>query len=339
MRKLSESVWGDLRKKSLGQEDRIEDKIGNLKDLSPVDMGGSVLWADLDLEYDNKFHFKFSEVLELIKNSGWRLPTLAEVAELDKLQYHHDSESFWFTNNFESLYFKKRGMYHYTAGWLDRDRYYYAWTSDMYNNHQVHDFTMDNESMTHSPLNSRDSMKMVVQNTEDKLSVRLVKDKGMNESVWGDIRKKSLGQEERIEDNINVLDFNGLVDYITRNYEISNSGSVSTIYTGGHKSPIGISLTFMKFKDNPNDFNIDYMYDKNEEPCIFFAQSIVKDLKKSQIYPKLQEKFILYDDKHPKYNWIKVIGVKPQEGKVDNKFLLEFVDFISDIILSYINRL
>ena len=160
----------------------------------------------------------------------------------------------------------------------------------------------------------------------------------MNESVWGDIRKKSLGQEERIEDNINVFDFNGLLDYITRNYEIVG-GSVSTIFTPGHKGPIGISLTFMKFKDNSNDFSIDYMYDKNEELCIFFAQSIVNDLKKSQIYQKLQEKFILCDAKHPRYNWINVVCVKPKEGKVDNKFLLEFVDFISDIILSYINKL
>lgn len=32
MRKLSESVWGDLRKKSLGQEERIQDDITKIKD-------------------------------------------------------------------------------------------------------------------------------------------------------------------------------------------------------------------------------------------------------------------------------------------------------------------
>ena len=30
MKKLSESVWGDIRKKSLGQEDRIEDDVNNM---------------------------------------------------------------------------------------------------------------------------------------------------------------------------------------------------------------------------------------------------------------------------------------------------------------------
>ena len=30
MKKLSESVWGDIRKKSLGQEERQEDDISNL---------------------------------------------------------------------------------------------------------------------------------------------------------------------------------------------------------------------------------------------------------------------------------------------------------------------
>ena len=49
-------------------------------------MGGSVLWADNDLSLkDGDCYFSFDEVFELIKDSGWRLPTLEEVAELDKI--------------------------------------------------------------------------------------------------------------------------------------------------------------------------------------------------------------------------------------------------------------
>ena len=49
-------------------------------------MGGSVLWADDDLSLkDGDCYFTFDEVFELVKHSGWRLPTLEEVAELDDI--------------------------------------------------------------------------------------------------------------------------------------------------------------------------------------------------------------------------------------------------------------
>ena len=61
MRKLSESVWGDIRKKSLGIEDRIEGST-NIKEMKPVDLGGSVLWADRDLAQGGKETFTYDEV-------------------------------------------------------------------------------------------------------------------------------------------------------------------------------------------------------------------------------------------------------------------------------------
>ena len=124
MKKLSESVWGDLRKKSLGQEERIEDKIGNLKDLSPVDMGESsgVLWADTDLILNDgtyKFTYEEAEILQKkiseLPNkslSEWRLPTHDETEIIRnfilKKSYAYDNEKITISSSQNELIFLRR---------------------------------------------------------------------------------------------------------------------------------------------------------------------------------------------------------------------------------------
>ena len=40
----------------------------------------------------------------------------------------------------------------------------------------------------------------------------------LSESVWGDIRKKSLGQEDRIEDNIDLMTIDEFSNYVDKHY-------------------------------------------------------------------------------------------------------------------------
>jgi hypothetical protein len=86
MKKLSnidESFWGDVHKRSRGDEIRKEDELTNIRELVPVDMGVSVLWADKDLEYrDGNCYFDFNEASNIIKNSKWRIHTRQESYEL-----------------------------------------------------------------------------------------------------------------------------------------------------------------------------------------------------------------------------------------------------------------
>ena len=140
MRKLSninESAWGDMRHRSSGQIIRKEDDITNIKSLEPVDMGGSVLWADRDLESDENVYFSFPDANKIIEKSGWRLPTFNEVAELNKMStiYKNTYEEYILhsgklhINN--DLVFEKCG-YQYADEVdriLDPDAYY-AWTSN-----------------------------------------------------------------------------------------------------------------------------------------------------------------------------------------------------------------
>ena len=80
---LDESVWGGMLDRSTGDSIRKEDDLTNIRELVPVDMGVSVLWADRDLERkDGNCYFDFNEASNIIKNSKWRIPTKQESYEL-----------------------------------------------------------------------------------------------------------------------------------------------------------------------------------------------------------------------------------------------------------------
>ena len=80
---VSESVWGDIRRRGNGTDVKREDELTNIKDIQPVDMGVTVLWADKDLEWkDGNCYFDYNEASNIIKNSKWRIPTKQESYEL-----------------------------------------------------------------------------------------------------------------------------------------------------------------------------------------------------------------------------------------------------------------
>ena len=81
--------------------------------------------------------------------------------------------------------------------------------------------------------------------------------KKLSESVWGDIRKKSLGQEDRIEESVdNIPDINGLFNYIKERYKkehlMSHNGpfefkvSLGAEYT--HGSDISVTIFWLQNK-------------------------------------------------------------------------------------------
>ena len=184
---VSESVWNDIRRRGIGADVKQEDDLTNIKYLKPLDMGGSVLWADDDLSLkDGDCYFTFDEVFELVKNSGWRLPTLEEVAELDDIykkgSFWENDDRFVFDGFPHQLVFFKKGLIYTSASDkpIDKD-YYYCWTSTLFlnNNRFANVFTFNDGKPCHTPLNNQHNVNnSVIQDiTNGKLCVRLVKDK------------------------------------------------------------------------------------------------------------------------------------------------------------------
>ena len=190
MKKLSkiiESLWTDIQSRSAGDTVRKEDDFTNIKSLKPLDMGGSILWADDDLSLkDGDCYFTFDEVFELVKNSDWRLPTLEEVAELDDIykkgSFWENDDRFVFDGFPHQLVFFKKGLIYTSASNepIDKD-YYYCWTSSLFpnNNRFVNIFTFNDGKPCHTPLNDQHNVNdSVTQDiTNGKLCVRLVKDR------------------------------------------------------------------------------------------------------------------------------------------------------------------
>ena len=177
-KKITESLWSEIQDRSSGEILRKEDEIGNIKELESVDMGGTVFWADKDLCCYDEYHFGYSEVFEYIKKSEWRLPTLKEVEELDEYKVKTYDNSFVISGPSEDLIFIARGLvYSDKVKVITDDDFYYAWTSDLYNNHQAHILTFDDNKLIHSKIDSNNIMDQITNDISGKLCVRLVKDK------------------------------------------------------------------------------------------------------------------------------------------------------------------
>ena len=170
---VNESIWSDIQDRSAGDTIRKEDEIvSNIKELKPVDMGCSVLWADRDIESDENVYFSFPDANKIIKNSGWRLPTFNEMIELNKnvIIYKNTLEEYiihWYATH-SDLTFEKCG-YQYAD---DEDRVkepdsYYAWTSD----------TAKSGSGAYRTIRIGKYISAVPMHYMNRCCVRLVKDK------------------------------------------------------------------------------------------------------------------------------------------------------------------
>ena len=179
---INESIWSDIQDRSMGKTVRKEDEIGNIKNLKSVDMGGTVFWADKDFCCFDEYHFEYSEVFEYIKKSEWRLPTLKEVEELDGYKVKTYDNTFVISGPNEDLIFIARGLvYSDKVKEITDDDFYYAWTSDLCNSHQVHILTFDDNKLMHSKIDSNNIMDQITNDISGKLCVRLVKDKKYEE--------------------------------------------------------------------------------------------------------------------------------------------------------------
>ena len=111
----------------------------------------------------------------LPKLNGWRLPTLKEVAELDKIKGERVNDK---EIHIGELVFITRGLYRYHSHSHCDDYYYYGWTSDPYDNGSKHIFTSNSDArMLHSPVYDKRVVDQRIQDNRDKLCARLVKDK------------------------------------------------------------------------------------------------------------------------------------------------------------------
>ncbi len=173
---LKESIWRGILDRGTGEKIKKEDDLGNISSFKPVDMGGSVLWADQNLIIDGEEIFEYDEANDLISNSEWRLPTLKEVAELYGHNIYYDSE-YVYLDDVKKISFKKCGCGYPKGIIIDNHKVFYGWTSEPYTKDpkSINVFAIDHYTLDYTGLEPTSIP--VTQNRNTKCCIRLVKDK------------------------------------------------------------------------------------------------------------------------------------------------------------------
>ena len=139
----------------------------------------------------------------------------------------------------------------------------------------------------------------------------------LSESVWGDIRKKSLGQEKRMEDDIDRLNGDEFLIYLQEHYQVKNTQYELRI--GNHNS-INCPI-YMHGPNTPCFLFYDYV------ECKVFIHKDCIPLYTPELYDRIKENF----DCHLNGNDKRYIDIDPVDGEpVTNTFFLKVIDFIND---------
>ena len=143
----------------------------------------------------------------------------------------------------------------------------------------------------------------------------------MSESIWSDIQDRSAGDTVRKEDDINLLDSNGLYDYINKHYKrIAPFAFITNI--GGMLS-VPIIRGF--------EHNCVWYSPESEIKAVSIGDGMISQVDGllNLLYDNFSIKEIngKHDDEYTLY-WI-----SPKDGsEVTNKFFIDVIDFLLENI-------
>ena len=302
---LNESVWGDIRKKSIGQERRIENDVDNME---PADFyeyidsrykgltketkisawGPNLNFSLLVLQYETKFPNSstksFIHVQQMESNKKGRIVRITDT--IDKT----------------SLFNKLKKNFTVERGWGSYEIYPFEAMSTNRLFLNVVDFLLENAGFSFT---------------------KCIKE-AVNESVWGEIRKKSLGQEERIEDDVELMDFNGFGEYLRERYKFIVD--VSKIHQFAQDkinywidNSVGIIIVPIEcaeFAQYDRSLRVEKDLSIDEYMCIIPNNSIF-DFYQTKLYDTFKDKYDLDASAHT---------VTPKEGKITNSVIVDVID-------------
>lgn len=177
-----------------GKTKREEENIkSNIKYLKPIDMGGSVLWANRDFIVKNGGNFEYgdffqgSEVKGMKFERGWRVPTVDEFLELFFVKgvikvikpiRNHTSYHIYFEYGKNELYFKISGFRFNTfKELLYEGDCFIRWTSDTNDKNKTYVFDCNYNHEKAKEIKNDKTLLYDARETGDYFPVRLVKDK------------------------------------------------------------------------------------------------------------------------------------------------------------------
>lgn len=142
----------------------------------------------------------------------------------------------------------------------------------------------------------------------------------LSESVWTDIHKKSIGIQVRKEDDINLLDNEGMYEYLKNHYTTNMYDGIEYITSAGNLHGSQINVPIFKYNGSYS-----YLHMHEENKTISFDLKFIDDL--SNVISELSKRFLVTQSKEFSSGWT-VITIEPKDGeKTTNKFFLELLDY------------
>ena len=147
----------------------------------------------------------------------------------------------------------------------------------------------------------------------------------LSESVWMDIHKQSTGDIERKEDDVNLLDFEGLYAYFQNNYDVLIDTSFP-LDIDVNKSMI--TFPVFRISDSHRIYDVKIFNKKNGISLKILLGGDTLDF-----YKKMKELYSLVPVAAGISNTSYEIYPKTTK-KITNKFVIEVIDFILENISS-----
>ena len=137
----------------------------------------------------------------------------------------------------------------------------------------------------------------------------------INESIWSDMQDRSTGDTVRKEDDVNLLDAQGFVEYLRNIYK--NVDTEFYIF-----KDLNDIITVPIFKTEPETWFI--KYDCNKEEVYIWKHFLNKE---NKLFDKLNDDYKLsFIRRHFTEN----VLIEPKTSKSSNKFFIEIIDYILD---------
>ena len=138
----------------------------------------------------------------------------------------------------------------------------------------------------------------------------------ITESIWSDMQDRSVGKTVRKEDDVNLLDAQGFVEYLRNIYK--NVDTEFYIF-----KDLNDIITVPIFKPEAETKSTWFInYDCNKEEVFIWNHFLNKE---NKLFDKLNDDYKLSFIRN---HFIEYVLVEPKTGKSSNKFFIEIIDYI-----------
>ena len=321
---LKESVWNDIRKKSLGKEERVESSVNNLQTEELLDYlndyytetntpkGSRIFQINDDditinvlIQSRGQNPYKYVDLCKIgTKNVKIRISSTFVVYDEEYKIDDDDDLKNALLDNYDIKITE-------TDPKIAEEMYFEVYPKDG------------------SPVTNRFYIDLIdfILDHAGKNNIKTI-ERTVNESVWNDIRKKSLGREERVESSIDHMDVNELIDCLNNKYTYLKPEK--NVFINGKDSPGYPAIRVPVYYDTTNSVVIIWicMQIYSDSTYVYISQSQTFVSRCMSVYNKMKKEFdvdMIDDDDRGRWH----ISVKPKDGsKSTNSFYIQVIDFL-----------